>query len=885
MSGNGARPGGSSWWDEVSHLVDEALDLPESDRESWLAGIRAERPDLADRLTPLLREHDQLRRERFLESGPINVPSAGRQVGAYTLRSLIGQGGMGSVWLAERTDGELRYHVAVKLLGGVAQGPQWRERFLRERQLLASLNHPSIVRLLDAGHTDDGRPYLVMEHVEGVPIDQHARLLDIRSQIQLFALVCDAVAHAHHRLIIHRDLKPSNILVDASGMPKLLDFGIAKLMDDTADVTQTVERLLTPNYASPEQFAGAPQTTATDVYSLGAVLYKLVTGQSPHERAGGRLGAASGVRAFPAPSSLNPDVPEDLDYVLRTALRLEPDERYLSVEAFAADLRRLLKHEPVEARDGDRWYRARTFARRNRLSLTAGTAVLVSLVGGLYAVNRQRSIAARRFQQVRELANRFIELDGEIRSLPGSVRARNRIVTESLAYLARLGTEAADDPDLSLEVGTAYMKVARVQGVPASANLGQYKEAEESLVRARQHVAGVLRGRPSHRNALLVAAQIERDHMSLLDYSNRREEAAEYAERSAMFIERFLVTGSPSDDDLNVASHVLGNLGVFYSNSNRLEETIRYAGRAAAVAEGIDAARARRAGALGVLSIALRRRGDLEEALRSAREASAVLSAMVGEAPDLRFNLHNALLREALVLCEDDGPSLGRVDEALEKYEAALAAVKASYDTDPSDFRAVAGIANVSRDYGDVLRHRSPQDGLRVFDAALAPLRATWNQRAKQEAASLLAASSYPLRALGRTDEAFARIDEAIVVLKETGQVDEDNIEPFAEVETTLLALGIHYLETGHPAGALDVLMRLAERLDGSNLNPHTDLRDAASLSRTWSAIERACMILGDPRQADSWHARRRRLWDEWTERRPDNVFVRRQRDAVCTST
>ncbi|HUR36126.1 MAG TPA: protein kinase [Vicinamibacterales bacterium] len=881
MSGNGAASGGSGWWDEISQLLDEALDIPESDRASWLAGLRADRPELAGRLTKLLREHDQLRRERFLESGPIDAPAAGRRVGAYTLRSLIGQGGMGSVWLAERTDGELRYHVAVKLLGGVVQGVQWRDRFLRERQLLASLNHPSIVRLLDAGHTDDGRPYLVMEHVAGLPIDQYARLLDVRSQVRLFLSVCDAVAHAHHRLIIHRDLKPSNILVDASGTPKLLDFGIAKLMDETADTTQTVERLLTPNYASPEQFEGGAQTTATDVFSLGAVLYKLVTGQSPHERAGGRHGAAPALRDIPAPSSLNPDVPEDLDYVLRTALRPEPDERYVSVDALAADLRRLLKHEPVDARAGDRWYRARTFARRNRLPLTAGIAVVASLVGGLYAVNRQRSIAARRFDQVRELANRFIELDGEIRSLPGSVRARNRIVSESLAYLARLGREAAADLDLSLEVGTAYMKVARVQGVPASANLGQYQAAEESLVRARQHVAAVLRGRPSQRAALLVAAQIERDHMSLLDYSNRREEAAGYALRSAMFIERVLATGTLPDDERNVASHVLGNLGVFYSNTNRLEEAIRYASRAADVAEGIETARARRAGALGVLSIALRRRGDFEEALRSAHQASAELTAMVGEAPDLRFNLHNALLREALVLCEDEGPSLGRVDEALAKYEAALAAVQASYDSDPSDFRAVAGIANVSRDYGAVLQHRSSQAGLRLFDAALAPLRATWNQRAKQEAASLLAASSYPLRALGRTDEALARLDQAIAVLKETGQIDDDAIEPFGEVETTLLALGSHYLETGHPSGALEVLTRLADRLDGSRLDPDADLRDAASLSRTWAAIENACRATGDVRGADVWHARRRRVWEQWMERRPDNVFVRRQYDTT----
>src|SRR5439155_64042 len=201
----------------------------------------------------------------------------------YRLIRRLGSGGMGEVYLAERDDGEIQQQVAIKMLRAGADRPAWQERFLRERQLLSYLNHPSVARLFDAGHTESAQPYLVMEYVEGVPIDVSAEGKSLREQLTLFLKICEGVAHAHRHLIIHRDLKPSNILVDPSGQPKLLDFGIAKLLDETSDQTKTVERLLTPGYASPDQMRGGIQTTATDVYSLGAVLDKMLTGRSPHE--------------------------------------------------------------------------------------------------------------------------------------------------------------------------------------------------------------------------------------------------------------------------------------------------------------------------------------------------------------------------------------------------------------------------------------------------------------------------------------------------------------------------------------------------------------------------------------------------------------------------
>jgi serine/threonine-protein kinase len=321
---------------------------------------------------------------------------------------------MGAVYMGERADGEIQQKVAIKLLTAEGHRVGWRDRFLKERQLLASLNHPSIVHVIDAGHTGDGRPYLAMEYVDGVPIDLYAERIELHDRLALFLHVCDAVSHAHRRLIIHRDLKPSNILIDASGQPKLLDFGIAKLLEETGDPTQTVERLLTPSYASPEQIRGAIQTTATDIYSLGAILYKLLTGRSPHESEAGTSQAMdiiAGKREIEAPSRVNPDVPTDLDYIAKKALRPEPEERYASVEAFASDIRAFLEFRPVEARSGNAWCRTRKFLRRYWVPVTAAGLVIISLSVGLGMANRERATAQRRFADVRQLANKLFDID------------------------------------------------------------------------------------------------------------------------------------------------------------------------------------------------------------------------------------------------------------------------------------------------------------------------------------------------------------------------------------------------------------------------------------------------------------------------------------------
>src|SRR5690242_14891751 len=297
--------------DAVTQLFYELADLQPAEREKIFADrevpleVRAEVESLLGH--DLDQQHSLTscvagEAAEVLRSAQLDVPTS---CGPYRLIRLLGSGGMGAVYLAERNDGELQQQVAIKLLRAGAEQPSWHDRFLRERQLLAYLDHPSVARLLDAGRTADGRPYLVMEYVDGAPIDVYAAGRGWREQVKLFLQVCDGVAHAHRHLIIHRDLKPSNILVSPAGQPKLLDFGIAKLLDETADQTATVERMLTPSYASPEQLRGSVQTTMTDVYSLGAVLYKLLTGRSPHESEAGASQAIeviAGTQDIPAAS-------------------------------------------------------------------------------------------------------------------------------------------------------------------------------------------------------------------------------------------------------------------------------------------------------------------------------------------------------------------------------------------------------------------------------------------------------------------------------------------------------------------------------------------------------------------------------------------------------
>ena len=429
-------------WRVVSPHLERALDLPDEERGPWLASLREEDADLADDLAALLERHATLERQGFLEgAAPTPAPSlAGQTLGDYTLRSLLGQGGMGSVWLADRSDGRYEGQAAAKLLNASLVGQDGEARFKREGSILARLRHPNIAHLIDAGVSKAGQPYLILERVDGVRIDQYCdeRRLPIEARIRLFLDVLAAVSHAHANLVVHRDLKPSNVLVATDGQVKLLDFGVAKLLEggtgaEVTALTREGVSALTPEYAAPEQLTGADVTTATDVYALGVVLYVLLTGRHPaggearqstpaelvraivHDEAprlsdavavdrGGDAPAATAARRATTPRKLRGALRGDLDNIVAKALKKVPQERYVSSEGMADDLRRYLDHRPVRARADSLGYRTRKFASRNRLALSAAAIVVVALATGAGVAARQaRASALQRDRALVEL--------------------------------------------------------------------------------------------------------------------------------------------------------------------------------------------------------------------------------------------------------------------------------------------------------------------------------------------------------------------------------------------------------------------------------------------------------------------------------------------------
>jgi eukaryotic-like serine/threonine-protein kinase len=451
----------------------------------------------------------------------------GKRIGAYKILREIGRGGMGNVYLATRDDDEYRKQVAIKLIKRGFDSDFILQRFKNERQILASLEHTNIARLLDGGSTGEGLPYLVMEYVEGIAIDRYcdAQKLSTNGRLQLFRQVCSAVHYAHQNLVIHRDLKPSNILVTQDGTPKLLDFGIAKLLSPntalgTGDDTETAMRLMTPNYASPEQVKGERVTTASDIYSLGVLLYELLTGHRPY-----RLKSRSATEILQAVLQEEPEKPStaisrietvdganttgnitpesvsatregeigklkrsligDIDNIVLMALRKEPQRRYASVEQFSEDLRRHLEGLPVIAHKDTVLYRSTKFIKRNKVAVFAALLIIVAIVIGFLTTMKQQTRAERRFSEVRKLAHSVIfDYHDAIADLQGATPVRERLVKDALEYLNSLSSESSNDTSLKMEIAEAYKKIGDVQGNPYQSNLGDTEGSLESYRKA-----------------------------------------------------------------------------------------------------------------------------------------------------------------------------------------------------------------------------------------------------------------------------------------------------------------------------------------------------------------------------------------------------------------
>jgi serine/threonine protein kinase len=553
---------------EAAAIFDEIADLPAAARAAALDARCGDRIELRRELESLLGAHE--RTGAFMR-----MPERdGLLIGAWRLLERIGSGGMGDVYLAERADGAYAGRAAVKMMRTQLRDEGLARRFRTERQILASLQHPGIVTLLDGGTTPDGHPYIVMEHVAGTPIGDYcaAQQLPLDARLALMRRVCEAVQYAHQRGIVHRDLKPANILVTADGTPKILDFGVAKLVEDTDEVHATKTGILgplTPNYASPEQLRGLPVTTACDVYSLGVLLYEVLGGARPYDTKGLTLDAVltAVVETQPMrPSQIAGDGPPlpyprarlrgDLDAIVLKALRKEPEERYGSAGALADDLGRVLRSEPVLAREPSAGYLLRRLASRHRAAtmIAAAACVAVLTALGVAVWQRQVAVAAQRraetrFREVRQLSNALIfRLHDSVAKLPGSTPVRRQIVTEALGYLERLAAEARNDTALSLELAGAYRQIASILGDPSFPNLGDPQGAlvqgNRSLELLRPIVAAKNPPAPAYSALVDTCTLVRRLHAAIGDRDKALAMAEEAVRASQAAVDRGIPGGT-----------------------------------------------------------------------------------------------------------------------------------------------------------------------------------------------------------------------------------------------------------------------------------------------------------------------------------------------------
>ena len=743
------RMTGGERWAQVQALFHEALESVPAERAAFL--LRACAGDLALQrdVESLLAADD--RAGEFIEQPAVAfVPRhdldfdavIGRRIGAYRLVREIGRGGMGAVYLAIRDDEAYCKEVALKLLERGMATHFFVSRFRQERQILARLDHPNIAHLIDGGTTDDCLPYLIMEHVEGTPLDRYCdeHRLPTSARLTLFLPVCAAVHYAHQHLVVHRDLKPAHILVTSDGTPKLLDFGIAKLLDPgesdwDAGRTATSERMMTPDYASPEQIRGEPATTATDVYALGVLLFRLLTGRRPYRLTTGRpeelaraiceqepekpsavVSAAGGVH----PCGISPDklrrrLAGDLDTIVLKAMRKEPERRYASVEQLAEDIRRHLDGRPVMARPDMAWYLVGKFAWRHRVGVGAAVMVALTLLAGVFATvsearvaRAERATAERRFNEVRSLARSMIfEVHDAIEPLPGSTAAREMLLHRALGYFDRLASEAGGDLSLQRELAEAYTRIGEVQGNTSRANLGHTRAALSSYRKALTIRERLAQAAPADPVALDSLARARQSVGQMLGRTGDAKGALEQL-RAAVSIHEHLAASRPGDPSresaLATSYQVLGDALVPLEDWSQMLLLRRKAlplFRHAADAAPQDVAAQR------ALAIAGKRLGAIEakladyaEGLEAYRSALAIDEARLASepgSPEARMDVTFDLSDIGYILSK-----LGDERSAFAHYDRVRAMREDLVRADPQDARARLALANTLVHMGEV---------------------------------------------------------------------------------------------------------------------------------------------------------------------------------------
>jgi eukaryotic-like serine/threonine-protein kinase len=675
------------------------------------------------------------------------------RVGPYVLDRLLGRGGMGTVYLAHRADGQFEQRVAIKVIDLPLASNLFRERFRAERQILASLNHPYITRLLDGGVRDSGELYLVMEYVEGVSITEFANLhnLSLPARLELFCKVCEAVQFAHQNLIVHRDLKPDNILVVADMTPRLLDFGTAKIVAtpdssqaDRADLTRAGMQIFTPRYASPEQILEQNITIATDIYSLGVLLFVLLTGEHPYEFS--EFTNKEMVRVITQqppnrPSAVNPRLNSDLDSIVLKALRKDPRERYTTVEQFSIDIQAYLDHRPVQARRGTFRYLAGKFVRRNKLALSGASLLLLSLVAGTIGIQRQARVAERqrkkaeaRSDDLRTLSNSLLsELDDAIKMLPGSTPAQKLIINGMLHYLDRLVQDGGDDKATQLDAANAYRRVGNLQGNPYDQNLGDPSGGLRNIQKASVIVSRLMASQPNDIAVLTSYAQVEGSRGELLLGLSRLPEAIEAQRHACDTFSKLAQLPDASSQQASEAATACGALGDVLGQPGRLNvgdvdgalKAYQQAFALQKLALRLDPTSAR---AIRGIPVALYKLGNLQignhpaEAVNQYRQAIHEIDKLPSssQTPSLLYIRASVLRRLGSALDDVQDPAGG-----LALLEQARSFLAARVVADPEDNHAKVDLSvaleNIAECYEDLADpHLHPENSNRQADRKLA---------------------------------------------------------------------------------------------------------------------------------------------------------------------
>ncbi|MFN0103091.1 MAG: protein kinase domain-containing protein [Bryobacteraceae bacterium] len=740
-------------WKRVKEVFDHALDLPRGELTRYLDDACGTDAELREEVLSLIAALGEA--GAFLEEAVVDLAnprtSAGRQIGPYHLESLLGQGGMGEVYLSTREVDGYQMPVALKLIRHSAVTPGALRRFRMERQILARLHHPGITRLLDGGITDDGLPYLVTEYVEGTPLDKSegARAMDLRRRLEAFLSICDAVSYAHRQLVVHGDLKPGNILMDDAGGIKLLDFGISRLLQTSEDTTEakpggTTQPAMTPAWTSPEQLRGEPAGIASDIYSLGRILYFLLTWEQamPMERLTPMQYYEKLQKEMPQrPSQRIEDrkLEGDLDNIALKAAEFEPACRYPSVEAFAEDVRAHLSSRPIAARPHTWSYRTHKFMRRNRLVVVATAAVALALIGGLGMTLWQARIARlnyeraeRRFQDVRRLANTFIfDMDDAIARLPGSTAVRGTMVRNSLQYLDSLAQESTDDPSLQEDLANAYEKVGDVQGRPGSLNLGGTAASLQSYRKAegirRTLLSDAKTDTERERREEALANTLMRIS-SILRATGDGQQALE-ADRTALEMRRRLLDRKPADltrqrnvaSSLTATSASLSMMGEFQAVLELRREGLQIYEQLAKRNPGSDDDQQGLAVAHTRMASILMHEKDMKGAVKHYRESLRIQAALhtthSGQAQfRISLGLANSNLGNALRVAGDPKAALASFALAVEQFQPLV-------DADANEVRARTLLATVR------LRQAKAWNDLGDMDRAARMLRSVLEER------------------------------------------------------------------------------------------------------------------------------------------------------------